>query len=106
MASLALDQLPFTIQNLPYGIISTNDEPVPRCAVAIGKHAVDLVKYAKEGRLAEIEHCLDFEEMFARVCLYKYFQQSLTHAIASVIFECVRGSPVVCEKGCSSSASS
>ncbi|KAK7995084.1 hypothetical protein PG990_013857 [Apiospora arundinis] len=33
---------PFSLANIPFGIISTKDEPTPRPAVAIGTHALDL----------------------------------------------------------------
>lgn len=33
---------PFTLQNIPFGVISTDSNPQPRCASAIGNHAVDL----------------------------------------------------------------
>lgn len=59
-----LDQLPFTIHNLPYGIISTTGQPRPRCAVAIGKHAIDLVQYSKDERLSKIQPDLDFQHIF------------------------------------------
>ena len=36
MTSPALDQQPYTLANLPYGVISTPTNPKPRCAVAIG----------------------------------------------------------------------
>lgn len=38
---------PFSLKNIPFGIISTSDNPTPRCAIAIGDYAVDLVKYAQ-----------------------------------------------------------
>lgn len=66
MTSPILDQPPFTLNNLPYGIISTSDEPKGRCAVAIGEHAIDLAKYAKE-RLAGLElgQQFSFDQIFA-----------------------------------------
>lgn len=33
---------PFTIDNLPYGVISTEDNPTKRCAVAFEHSAIDL----------------------------------------------------------------
>ena len=45
MSLPVLDQLPFTLENLPYGIISTDADDSRRCAVAIGQHALDLSKY-------------------------------------------------------------
>ncbi len=70
MISPALDELPYTVQNLPYGVISTSSETKPRCAVAIGQHAVDLAKYSKNGNLFDIEsgHNFMFQQMFSEVC--------------------------------------
>ncbi|EMC94395.1 hypothetical protein BAUCODRAFT_546940 [Baudoinia panamericana UAMH 10762] len=60
MPSPSLDKQPFTFANLPYGIISTPTEPKPRCAVAIGDHAIDLAKYSKNGSLFEVESSHNF----------------------------------------------
>ncbi|GAB7358366.1 hypothetical protein MBLNU230_g2436t1 [Neophaeotheca triangularis] len=46
--SLELNKAPFTIDCLPYGVVSTTSDPEPRCAVAIGNHAVDLAIWASE----------------------------------------------------------
>lgn len=69
-SALLLNKLPYTIQNLPYGIISTSKDPKRRCAVAIGVHAIDLVKYVKEGALFEIERADNavLQQIFAEVC--------------------------------------
>lgn len=69
MASLILDQPPYTLQNLPYGVISTSSEPKPRCAVAIGQHAIDLAKYSKNGNMFSIEsgHNFMFQQLFSEV---------------------------------------
>lgn len=69
MSSPALNEPPFTIQNLPYGVIKTAADLNPRCAVAIGQHALDLTKYAKTKRLASLEsgHNFEFESLFAEV---------------------------------------
>lgn len=53
MSLPALNKPPFTIHSLPYGVISTTNT-LPRCAVAIGDHAVDLTKYTREGRLMSV----------------------------------------------------
>jgi fumarylacetoacetase len=70
MSSPVLDKLPFTLQCLPYGVISTRDSE-PRCAVAIGDHAIDLVKYAQSGRLSSVgkegKSGVDFEHVFKQV---------------------------------------
>lgn len=39
---------PFSIHNLPFGIISTSNNPRPRPAIAIGDKALDLSKFASE----------------------------------------------------------
>lgn len=71
MASPVRNQAPYTLQNLPYGIISTSSEPKPRCAVAIGHHAIDLAKYAKNGNLFDLEsgHNFMFQQLFAEPAL-------------------------------------
>lgn len=43
---------PFPIQNLPFGIFSAPDRPLPRAGVAIGDCIVDLAVLAERGRLA------------------------------------------------------
>jgi len=74
-----LDKLPFTLQCLPFGVISTRDSQ-PRCAVAIGDHAVDLSKYAQSGRLADLndedKNGVDFEHMFKQVSIATAFNRS------------------------------
>lgn len=69
MTTPVLDKLPFTLQCLPYGIISTADSE-PRCAVAIGDHAIDLVEYAQAGRLEDVSDKfgdVEFEHVFGQV---------------------------------------
>jgi fumarylacetoacetase len=71
MSTPALDKLPFTLQCLPYGIISTADSE-PRCAVAIGDHAIDLLEYAHSGRLAIVSEAfgdVEFDHVFGQVSL-------------------------------------
>ena len=36
------DDSPFTINNIPFGVISTISNSLPRCATAIGDYALDL----------------------------------------------------------------
>ncbi|KAF2171936.1 hypothetical protein M409DRAFT_63471 [Zasmidium cellare ATCC 36951] len=71
MSSPKLDQTPYTIDTLPYGVISTSTEPSPRCAVAIGEHAIDLAKYAKTGAFSSLEtgQDLTFEQIFSQPAL-------------------------------------
>ncbi|KAK4555026.1 hypothetical protein LTR86_007792 [Recurvomyces mirabilis] len=74
MATPVLDQPPYTLSNLPYGVISTASEPKPRCAVAIGQHAIDLSKYAKNGNLFNIEsgHNFILQQMFSEPALNSF----------------------------------
>ena len=49
---------PFSIANIPFGIISTNDDPKKRAAIAIGDFALDLSTFAAAGgfsKLASLE---------------------------------------------------
>jgi hypothetical protein len=69
MSTPILDKLPFTLQCLPYGIISTADSE-PRCAVAIGDHAIDLFEYAHSGRLESVSEAfgdIEFDHVFGQV---------------------------------------
>jgi fumarylacetoacetase len=69
MSTLILDKLPFTLQCLPYGVISTADSE-PRCAVAIGDHAIDLLEYAHSGRLETVSEAfgdIEFDDVFGQV---------------------------------------
>lgn len=40
---------PFTLQNIPFGVVSTQQDPSPRCATAIGDYAVDLKSLSSSG---------------------------------------------------------
>lgn len=70
MAVPTLDKAPYTLHNLPSGVISTTAEPQPHCAIAIGDHTLDLAKYAIAGRLATVskEHGhVEFDHVFGQV---------------------------------------
>ena len=43
------DDSPFTLENIPFGVFSTKDDPTPRTATAIGDLAVDLRALSKAG---------------------------------------------------------
>lgn len=45
---------PYTIENIPYGIISTNEDAKPRAATAFEKFAVDLDVLQNQGLFKEI----------------------------------------------------
>lgn len=46
---------PFTIHNIPFGVISTKENATPRCASAIGEYAIELAIYSGHGRLDKVE---------------------------------------------------
>ena len=47
---LHIDQdSPFTLENIPFGVISARDDPTPRCATAVGDHAIDLRELSRAG---------------------------------------------------------
>jgi fumarylacetoacetase len=80
MSSPILDKLPFTIQCLPFGVISTKDSE-PRCAVAIGDHAIDLARYAQSGRFSSVskedKNGVDFEQVFKQVSIVATLGKSI-----------------------------
>ncbi|ODM23063.1 hypothetical protein SI65_00652 [Aspergillus cristatus] len=45
---------PFTVDNIPFGVISTPDNPKPRCATAFGNYAIDLSALERDGFLSDI----------------------------------------------------
>lgn len=47
------DESPFTLNNIPFGVISTEQDPAPRCASAIGDEAIDLRALSKTGFFAD-----------------------------------------------------
>lgn len=58
---------PFPIDNLPYGVISTAEDPTPRCATALDDTAIDLSAIEKDGLLKSVP---GFEtSIFSQVCL-------------------------------------
>lgn len=81
MSTIALDKLPFTLQCLPYGVISTPDSE-PRCAVAIGDHAIDLTKYTYAGRLSSVSKefgHIEFDHVFAQVSRHLETSEHIQH---------------------------
>jgi hypothetical protein len=60
---------PFTIDNIPFGVIKTAKESTPRCASAIGDYAIDLPLYAKAGNLDAVKEGIDLTGVFSRVSL-------------------------------------
>lgn len=60
---------PFTIENIPFGVITTAKERTPRCASAIGDYAIDLSLYAQWGNLDTVKGDTDFTSVFSQVSL-------------------------------------
>jgi len=45
---------PFTVDNIPFGVISTPGSPKPRCATAFGDYAIDLSALERDGFLSDV----------------------------------------------------
>jgi fumarylacetoacetase len=58
---------PFTIENIPFGVIKTTSSSSPRCASAIGDYAVHLELYAISGNLSNVESKVGFVDIFGQV---------------------------------------
>ena len=46
---------PFSIDNIPFGVISTADNPAPRCATAFDHDVVDLSALESDGFFKSIQ---------------------------------------------------
>ncbi|KAH7304248.1 hypothetical protein B0I35DRAFT_454762 [Stachybotrys elegans] len=62
----------FTIDNIPFGVISTKQDPTPRCAAAIGDFAIDLAKFAGDSRLDSIIGQNAATDIFSKPCLNSF----------------------------------
>ncbi|PGG96670.1 fumarylacetoacetase [Blastomyces parvus] len=60
---------PFSLANIPFGIISTTASPNPRPAVAIGDHALDLFVFASGGGFARLSSFQQHLDVFAQSTL-------------------------------------
>ncbi|KAJ4247102.1 hypothetical protein NW762_013240 [Fusarium torreyae] len=60
---------PFSIHNIPFGVISTQDNKSPRCAAAIGDYAIDLAKLAETSRLDHLNLGPSVQELFSKAYL-------------------------------------
>lgn len=45
---------PFTVDNIPFGVISTPENTKPRCATAFGNYAIDLSALERVGSFSDI----------------------------------------------------
>ena len=55
---------PLTIQNIPFGVVSTQDNPKARCATAIGASVIVLGLYSQMGHLSKLSSEISFEDVF------------------------------------------
>ncbi|KAI1174678.1 hypothetical protein F4777DRAFT_553050 [Nemania sp. FL0916] len=53
---------PFSLANIPFGIISTSEDPAPHAAVAIGSHVLDLKVLATHSKFTELFPILSGKE--------------------------------------------
>jgi fumarylacetoacetase len=58
---------PFTLDNIPFGVISTESDPKPRCATALGDYAIDLAAYWKERTYTQLEGSRSLYDIFNQV---------------------------------------
>ena len=58
---------PFTVDNIPFGVIKTAKDSTPCCASAIGDYAIDLSLYAQAGNLNAVKEGFDLTDIFSRV---------------------------------------
>lgn len=55
---------PFSLANIPFGIISTKSNASPRPAVAIGDHVLDLLVFADQGGFSKLQASHTFLNVF------------------------------------------
>lgn len=67
----------FTLHNIPFGVISTNDNDKPRCATAFGDFAIDLAMYWKDQSFTDSDQ--DQHHIFNQV-------RKQTHGVAESEF--------------------
>ncbi|KAL3465070.1 hypothetical protein BJX64DRAFT_76062 [Aspergillus heterothallicus] len=60
---------PFPIDNLPYGVISTPENPTPRCATALESDAIELSLLEKDGFFSSIPGFPSSGEVFSQPTL-------------------------------------
>ncbi|KAF2651878.1 putative fumarylacetoacetate hydrolase [Lophiostoma macrostomum CBS 122681] len=63
---------PFTIENIPFGVIKNPKNPNARCASAIGDYALDLVAYTRASHLKGVDGRISFEDVFNQATLNSF----------------------------------
>lgn len=59
----------FSLANIPFGIISTAQNELPRPAVAIGDHALDLAAFSGKNGFSSVPHIQEHVKVFSRPTL-------------------------------------
>ncbi|KAF2092817.1 fumarylacetoacetate hydrolase FahA [Rhizodiscina lignyota] len=60
---------PFSIANLPFGVISTKEQPTGRVAIAIGDFALDLFAFTAAGGFSKSKELQPYSSVFAQPAL-------------------------------------
>lgn len=63
---------PFSLANIPFGIISTKQSSSPRPAVAIGDHALDLFAFASSGGFSQLPSIQPHLDVFSQPTLNEF----------------------------------
>ncbi|KFH41035.1 Fumarylacetoacetase-like protein [Hapsidospora chrysogenum ATCC 11550] len=63
---------PFSIANIPFGIISTESDKTHRPAIAIGDHALDLKAFAARGGFKPSKTITESEDVFSQTTLNSF----------------------------------
>ncbi|KAM4061113.1 fumarylacetoacetate (FAA) hydrolase family protein [Hirsutella rhossiliensis] len=79
----------FSIANIPFGIISTSTDPVPRPAIAIGDHVLDLKAFALGGGFAKSPEAKRHSKVFAAATLNEF--AALGRPVHRVVREYLQG---------------
>jgi fumarylacetoacetase len=68
---MASQSTPFPVENIPFGVISTRENPTRRCATALHNDAVDLSALEKDGFFDSV---LGFDKgaIFSKVTIPKH----------------------------------
>lgn len=74
---------PFSLANIPFGIISTESDSKPRPAIAIGDHALDLQAFAAGNGFASLSTILPHQAVFTQPTLNDF--AALGRPIHSVV---------------------
>ncbi|KAG8528981.1 uncharacterized protein KY384_006670 [Bacidia gigantensis] len=78
---------PFSLANIPFGIISTSASPRPRTAIAIGDYALDLSAFAKGNGFSEVASIQTYLLVFDQPTLNDFaaLPQSIRRDVRSYI---------------------